>query len=334
MAFLFLALSLFLIPEKAFPWWDDAQVKIYSISFDTEFYGTNYDDYNSSKIYQQSRNRDNVINYHGGGQYLAGLSTRIDLDKNGKYWVHLSYRSTLLTGDENDSSGNLTDHEFLNENDSFILETFIRLGRIVGDFKYFSLSNGKIKLSDTSGDSKGNEGIELGYYQLLIKRYQISTHYKFKNFPFYMGFRYMNTRLPRMPYTYEARSFRGAGDLQFIKYQSLLVSLELGESEFIPMSKESGLKWSMGFAMGLGEFDFLNDNNVQLNESSSMFHIKFAWGYQFDLNPFFVRFDNSAHLMSLDNNDGSLDASANTVYRTGGADEEYRVMLRFGKILN
>lgn len=313
----------------------DNQAK-FVIALDYQMLANNYGDYSKNSVLFSSENRSRTIEFKGGKEGVGGLSLEYVFNSEEETKVRFSFRSTALTGQENSNGANLTDRTELglDQTDSKLISGAVFYKRWVFDVLYEDLSIGKVKYLNVATDLDGNTGQILGTYNLVVERYHVSGHYHFGTFPFYMGLRGYQQKVPRMPHRYQSGDYVESGPLQLITYRSLNVSMELGEGDLGHDYNEAGWKWSMNFSMGLGEYSFEKASGVKDQESSSSFVIAGAVGYQwlFKLwnKRFFLRTDNRFIIHSFDNNDGNADALEGEINRTSGNDEEYRALIQIG----
>lgn len=306
------------------------------IAADYELVALNFGEYAQSSILTSSPGRTRSVEFKGGKKAMGGFSFEYVFDPENLTKVRLSLRSSLLLGQENSNGGNLTDYPELelDATDSYSGALAFYWHRWVFDALLEKLSIGKVKYLDVSTDLDGNTGQILGTYNLVVDRVQASAHYHFGEFPFHMGLRGYQQKAPRIPHRYMTGVYQESGPLQMITYRSLNVSMELGEGLIAHNFNVPGLKWSMNFSMGLGEYSFEKASGAKDEESSSTFVISGALGYQwlFKLGgqQFFFRTDNRYYIHSFDNNDGNADALTGEVNRTSGNDEEYRALLQLG----
>lgn len=308
-------------------------------AFDYEVLATNFGEYNKNRILADSGGRERTVEYKGGKKTLGGFYFEYRpsfFEKSEKARITFNFRSTLLTGQSNDNSNNLSDQAVygIEGENSFIISTNLYYQKWVLSISREVLSIGKVKSIDVSNDGEGNTGDILGTYNLRLKRTLVSIYRRLGDFPFVLGLRGHRETIPRMPQTYESGRFQGSGPFQNITYQSLSVSMELGEGEYLSDYSVDGFKWSMLFAIGLAEYDFVNYENMDDGESSSTVHFKGTIGYQWNFTmgerAWFLRWDNQYSVTSFDNNDNNADALQSTVHRTSGSDEEYSLLLRTG----
>lgn len=305
-------------------------------SLDYELRAFNYGEYSQSQALAESAGRDRTIEYKGDRKGMAGFSFELQPDQTENTKIFFRAKSTLLTGQENGNSNNLDNQaDFdLDEENSHILSIAGFFKKWVLGFEYQKLSIGKVKLLDTSSDSTGNTGRILGTYNLIADKKIVSAYYRLGDFPFVMGLRGHQETLPRMPQTYRQTIFQGSGPLQSVEYKALKFSMELGEGEFLYDLNNGGFKWSLLFAVGLAEYDFVDYENQEENESSSTVLFRFAMGYQWNFmiekKYFFLKWDNYYSVRSFDNNDSNAEGLRSIVHRTSGSDEEMSVSFRLG----